>query len=63
MEGDKEKFPILLSNGNLLSSGAVTTDNSRHFALWEDPFQKPSYLFALVAGPLVSLSGLLYQIS
>jgi hypothetical protein len=57
MEGAKASFPTLLSNGNLLSSGEVAADSSRHFAVWEDPFPKPSYLFALVAGPLVSLKG------
>ncbi len=40
--------PVLLSNGNLVDSGAL--DDGRHFAKWEDPFPKPSYLFALVAG-------------
>ena len=43
-------FPILLSNGNLVASGPLADD--RHFARWEDPFPKPSYLFALVAGDL-----------
>ncbi|PHR60822.1 MAG: aminopeptidase N [Robiginitomaculum sp.] len=41
-------YPSLLSNGNLLDSGSLP--NGRHFALWEDPFKKPAYLFALVAG-------------
>src|SRR5262249_19753494 len=41
-------YPFLLSNGNLVSSGKL--DHGRHFAKWEDPFKKPSYLFALVAG-------------
>ena len=57
MEGSKTAFPTLLCNGNLLSSGDVAEDNSRHFAVWDDPFPKPSYLFGLVAGPLVSLTG------
>jgi len=48
---DKDKYPILLSNGNLIDKGD-NTDN-KHWALWEDPFKKPSYLFALVAGNLV----------
>ncbi|QTA83662.1 Aminopeptidase N [Desulfonema limicola] len=48
---DREKYPILLSNGNLINSGM--TDQNRHWAQWEDPFKKPSYLFALVAGDLV----------
>ncbi|RLA70871.1 MAG: aminopeptidase N [Epsilonproteobacteria bacterium] len=47
---NKEKFPILLSNGNLMEEGAE--DDGRHFAIWHDPFPKPSYLFALVAGDL-----------
>ncbi|MFZ9001262.1 MAG: aminopeptidase N [Bacteriovoracaceae bacterium] len=48
--GDKNNQPILLSNGNLIESGDL--DNGRHFATWNDPFPKPSYLFALVAGDL-----------
>ncbi len=42
--------PVLLSNGNLIEKGKL--DNGRHFAVWHDPFPKPSYLFALVAGNL-----------
>ncbi|HEY5673567.1 MAG TPA: aminopeptidase N [Malonomonas sp.] len=52
IEADK-KYPVLLSNGNLLASGDLP--DGRHFAEWEDPFFKPSYLFALVAGDLVCL--------
>ena len=52
MRADKAKFPVLLSNGNLVEEG--TLDNGRHFAKWHDPFPKPSYLFALVAGDLVT---------
>ena len=52
---NKEKFPVLLSNGNLVESGEVIGDASRHWAEYEDPFKKPSYLFALVAGDLVNL--------
>lgn len=48
---DKSKAPVLLSNGNLIASGALA--DNKHFATWEDPFKKPSYLFALVAGDLV----------
>jgi len=44
--------PVLLSNGNLVASGPVEGAPDRHFALWHDPFPKPSYLFALVAGDL-----------
>ena len=46
-------FPVLLSNGNLVASGEL--GGGRHFARWEDPFPKPSYLFALVAGDLACL--------
>jgi aminopeptidase N len=52
LRADKAKYPVLLSNGNLLEQGAL--DNGRHFAKWFDPFPKPSYLFALVAGNLVA---------
>ena len=51
IEADKEEAPILLSNGNLIARGDVP-DTSRHFAVWHDPFPKPSYLFALVGGNL-----------
>ncbi|HET9810133.1 MAG TPA: aminopeptidase N [Sphingomicrobium sp.] len=50
MEADKARFPILLTNGNPVETG--DGDNGRHWAQWEDPFPKPSYLFALVAGDL-----------
>ena len=50
MEGDKAAFPILLSNGNCIDRGEA---GGNHWALWEDPWPKPSYLFALVAGDLV----------
>ncbi|MFL6795417.1 MAG: aminopeptidase N, partial [Sphingomicrobium sp.] len=50
MEGDSTAFPILLSNGNRVVQGEAP--NGRHWAEWEDPFPKPSYLFALVAGDL-----------
>ena len=52
LRADKAKYPVLLSNGNLLESGDL--DATRHFAKWHDPFPKPSYLFALVAGDLVA---------
>ncbi|MBC8404684.1 MAG: aminopeptidase N [Planctomycetes bacterium] len=51
MEGDQKACPVLLSNGNLIESGAAE-QGGRHYAIWEDPFPKPSYLFALVAGDL-----------
>lgn len=50
IEASKEKFPVLLSNGNLLEEGE--TVDGRHYAVWSDPFPKPSYLFAVVAGDL-----------
>jgi aminopeptidase N len=51
---DRERYPVLLSNGNLQSRGELP--DGRHFATWHDPFKKPSYLFALVAGDLVRIS-------
>ncbi len=50
MEADAAENPVLLSNGNLVEHGEV--GEGRHYAIWEDPFRKPSYLFALVAGDL-----------
>jgi aminopeptidase N len=50
LEADKKDVPILLANGNLMDSGDL--DGGRHYALWEDPFKKPSYLFAMVGGAL-----------
>ncbi|HZP79683.1 MAG TPA: aminopeptidase N [Pseudolabrys sp.] len=50
IEADKAEAPVLLSNGNLIDSGAL--EGGRHFATWHDPFPKPSYLFALVGGNL-----------
>ena len=47
---DKKRYPILLSNGNLVESGEE--QGGKHFVLWEDPFKKPCYLYALVAGDL-----------
>jgi len=51
IEADKKHCPILLSNGNCVETGSL--DGGRHFTVWHDPFPKPSYLFALVAGNLV----------
>jgi len=51
LEADKKSFPILLANGNLVDSGDID-GGSRHFAVWRDPFPKPSYLFCCVAGSL-----------
>ncbi|MCS5596123.1 MAG: aminopeptidase N [Alphaproteobacteria bacterium] len=53
IEADKEKYPVLLSNGNLISEGDL--DGGRHYTVWEDPWKKPCYLFALVAGNLVHI--------
>ncbi len=50
IEASRKEAPVLLSNGNLIESGDL--GGGRHFAVWEDPFPKPSYLFALVAGKL-----------
>ncbi len=50
IEADKDKYPVLLSNGNKTGEGEL--DEGRHYAVWEDPFHKPAYLFALVAGDL-----------
>jgi aminopeptidase N len=50
IEADRSKYPVLLSNGNRVAHGDLP--NGRHWVQWEDPFRKPSYLFALVAGDL-----------
>jgi len=52
MEGDKARFPVLLANGNCTARGEA--DGGRHWAEWHDPWPKPCYLFALVAGELVA---------
>jgi aminopeptidase N len=51
IEADKKEAAVLLANGNLIAAGDVG-GTSRHFAVWHDPFPKPSYLFALVGGNL-----------
>ena len=48
--GDREAYPVLLSNGNCVERGEL--EDGRHFAVWDDPFPKPSYLFAIAAGRL-----------
>lgn len=53
LEADRAACPVLLSNGNLVEQGELP--GGRHYAKWEDPFPKPSYLFALVAADLVAL--------
>ncbi|MBW2628472.1 MAG: aminopeptidase N [Deltaproteobacteria bacterium] len=55
IEADQAKYPVLLSNGNRVGQGDLP--NGRHWVQWEDPFRKPSYLFALVAGDLVCHPG------
>ena len=52
LRADKAKYPVLLSNGNLVEEGLLP--DGRHFAKWVDPHKKPCYLFALVAGNLVA---------
>ncbi|MBX2858466.1 MAG: aminopeptidase N [Cellvibrionaceae bacterium] len=52
ISAEKSKFPVLLSNGNKIDAGE---DGERHWVVWHDPFKKPSYLFALVAGSLVHI--------
>ncbi|SIR04694.1 aminopeptidase N [Pseudacidovorax sp. RU35E] len=52
LRADKTAYPVLLSNGNLVEEGELP--EGRHFAKWVDPFKKPAYLFALVAGKLVA---------
>ncbi len=54
IRAERGKYPVLLANGNCIAEG-VCDDPARHWRRWEDPFLKPSYLFALVAGNLVSL--------
>ncbi len=64
LQGKKKLYPQLLSNGNLIEKGDIFVHNGsngddeheqEHYAIWEDPFNKPSYLFALVAGDLKSI--------
>jgi aminopeptidase N len=54
ISADKTAYPILLSNGNCIELGE--TGDGRHFVVWQDPFKKPSYLFALVAGDLACVN-------
>ncbi len=53
IEADRQSCPVMLANGNLLESGNL--GGNRHYVVWQDPFPKPCYLFALVVGRLVSL--------
>ena len=54
IEAPRDAAPVLLSNGNLVEAGEVP-GTDRHYAIWCDPFPKPSYLFALVAGDLAAV--------
>ncbi|MEJ0095550.1 MAG: aminopeptidase N [Methylocella sp.] len=54
IEADRSEAPLLLSNGNKIDEGELE-GGRRHFAVWHDPFPKPSYLFALVGGDLGSI--------
>lgn len=54
LSADKSTFPVLLCNGNLIESGE---EKNFHYTLWHDPFPKPTYLFAIVAGKLSCLEG------
>jgi len=56
IEADKDLYPVLLSNGNKKNSSNLRNNKHRHEILWDDPFPKPSYLFALVAGKLKIVS-------
>lgn len=64
VEAERARYPVLLSNGNLVASGnlvvneSIANDAARHFARWHDPFKKPCYLFALVAGDLAHIEDL-----
>lgn len=55
IEADAKKYPVLLSNGDLVAKKDL--DAGKHQAVWKDPFKKPCYLFALVAGDLGKISG------
>jgi aminopeptidase N len=55
MTGDKARFPVLLANGNCVASGDA--EGGAHWAEWHDPWPKPCYLFALVAGDLIANHG------
>ncbi len=54
IEAERGDAPVLLSNGNPVETGLIP-GTSRHYAIWHDPFPKPSYLFALVGGKLASV--------
>jgi aminopeptidase N len=54
LQAEKSLFPVMLSNGNLIAQGDLP--NGAHFAQWDDPWPKPSYLFAIAAGNMASVS-------
>ncbi len=54
IKADEESAPVLLANGNPVETGKL--DGGRHFAVWQDPWPKPAYLFALVAGDLACVT-------
>jgi len=54
LQADKARFPVLLANGNCIDKGDLEGD--QHYAVWEDPFAKPCYLFAMVAGDLAKVA-------
>src|SRR6516225_5498170 len=62
IEAEKADAPVLLANGNLVASGDVP-GTTRHFAVWHDPFPKPSYLFALVGGKLACVEDRFHTMS
>ena len=55
ISADRQRYPVLLANGNRVDGGEL--EDGRHWVRWEDPFPKPSYLFALVGGNLLCHSG------
>jgi aminopeptidase N len=57
LEANQDEYPILLANGNLIESGELMSydGSNRHYAVWSDPYPKPSYLFCCVAGKLGSI--------
>ncbi len=61
LEADRLACPVLLSNGNLIKSTALA--NGRHLSTWHDPFPKPCYLFAVVAGDLVPVEDVFTTVS
>lgn len=56
LEADKAKYPVLLSNGNKVKEGSLPGAPGRHFAVFKDPFPKPSYLFAVLAGKFSAIN-------